>query len=249
MKYVYIFLLYTLSLNAQLLTPTMTPQTFGGLRQFSQNMSGRANYNNRGGFIQTVIPNRMIPYAAGIQNQQRPQPQQQAKQPLRAHNNRYPVNRSNTMGFGSYRRINLRDSKAQALAAQRYKTTLATLRISLRGYRMNFGKPTTPPNNNNNNNGGTTPTPQPPTTPGNNGNGQVGIGGGPGPVPPTFPGGPDNPDPGMGGPDPGMGGPDNPDPGMGGPDNPDPGMPDLQPRPAIQFPPIPAIEMSAPELR
>ena len=73
MKYIYIFLLYTLSLNAQLLTPTMMPQTLGGLRQFSQNMSGRANYNNRGGFSQTVIPNRMMPYAAGIQNQQRPQ--------------------------------------------------------------------------------------------------------------------------------------------------------------------------------
>ena len=235
MKYVYIFLLYTLSLNAQLLTPTMMPQTLGGLRQFSQNMSGRANYNNRGGFSQTVIPNRMMPYAAGIQNQQRPQQtlnQPQATQPLRAHNNKYPVNKSSTMGFGGYKRINLRDSKAQALAAQRYKTTLATLRISLRGYRMNFGKPTTPPNNNNNNNGGTTSQPpKPPTTPGNNGNGQVGIGGGPGPVPPTFPGGPDNPDP-----------------SMGGPDNPDPSMPAPQPRPAVQ-PPIPAIGMPAPQPR
>ena len=249
MKYFYIFLLCTLSLNAQLLTPTMMPQTLGGLRQFSQNMSGRANYNNRGGFNQTVIPNRMMPYTAGIQNQQRPQQtlnqnqqQLQVTQPLRAHNNKYPVNKFSTMGFGGYKRINLRDSKAQAFAAQRYKTTLATLRISLRGYRMNFGKPTTPPNNNNNNNnGGTTPTPQPPTTPGNNGSGQVGIGGGPGPVPPTFPGGSDNPDPGMGG-------PDNPDPGMGGPDNPDPSMPAPQPRPAVQ-PPIPAIGMPAPEPR
>ena len=246
MKYVYIFLLYTLSLNAQLLTPTMTPQTLGGLRQFSQSMSGRANYNNRGGFNQTVIPNRMMPYAAGIQNQQRPQQQTlnqnqqqpQVKQPLRAHNNRYPVNRYSTMGFGGYKRINLRDSKAQDLAAQRYKTTLATLRISLRSYRMNFGKPATPPtnNNNNNNSGGTTPTPpkpgqpptpptpptpQPPTTPGNNDGGQVGIGGGPGPVPPTFP---------------------------GGPDNPDPSMPVPQPRPAVQ-PPIPVIGMPAPEPR
>mgnify|MGYP003148579474 CR=1 FL=1 len=158
--------------------------------------------------------------------------QPQATQPLRAHNNKYPVNKFSTMGFGGYKRINLRDSKAQALAAQRYKTTLATLRISLRGYRMNFGKPTTPPNNNNNNNGGTTSQPpKPPTTPGNNGNGQVGIGGGPGPVPPTFPGGPDNPDP-----------------SMGGPDNPDPSMPAPQPRPAVQ-PPIPAIGMPAPQPR
>ena len=226
MKYFYIFLLCTLSLNAQLLTPTMMPQTLSGLRQFSQNMSGRANYNNRGGFNQAVIPNRMMPYAAGIQNQQRPQQtlnqnqqQPQVAQPLRAHNNKYPVNKFSTMGFGGYKRINLRDSKAQALAAQRYKTTLATLRISLRGYRMNFNKPTTPPNNNNN--GGTTPQPPttPPTTPGNNGNGQVGIGGGPGPVPPTFP---------------------------GGPDNPDPSMPAPQPRPAVQ-PPIPAIGMPAPQ--
>lgn len=239
MKYVYIFLLYTLSLNAQLLTPTMTPQTLGGLRQFSQSMSGRANYNNRGGFSQTVIPNRMMPYAAGIQNQQRPQQQTlnqnqqqpQVRQPLRAHNNKYPVNKFSTMGFGGYKRINLRDGKAQALAAQRYKTTLATLRISLRGYRMNFGKPTTPPTNNNNNNGGTTPTPpkpgqpptpptpQPPTTPGNNDGGQVGIGGGPGPLPPAFPGGPVAI-----------------------------GMPAPQPRPAVQ-PPIPAVGMPAPQLR
>ena len=95
MKYIYAFLLYTLSLNAQLLTPTMTPQTLGGLRQFSQSMSGRANYNNRGGFSQTVMPNRMMPYVGGIQNQQRPQQQTlnqnqqqpQARQPLRAHNN------------------------------------------------------------------------------------------------------------------------------------------------------------------
>jgi hypothetical protein len=259
MKYFYIFLLCTLSLNAQLLTPTMTPQTLGGLRQFSQSMSGRANYNNRGGFNQTVIPNRMMPYAAGIQNQQRPQqrPQQtlnqnqqqpQVTQPLRAHNNKYPVNKFSTMGFGGYKRINLRDSKAQALAAQRYKTTLATLRISLRGYRMNFNKPTTPPNNNNNNNnnnnGSTTPQPPqppttPPTTPGNNGNGQVGIGGGPGPVPPTFPGGPGGPGrPGGPGPVP----PTFP----GGPDNPDPSIPVPQPRPAVQ-PPIPAVGMPAPQ--
>ena len=241
MKYFYIFLLYTLSLNAQLLTPTMMPQTLGGLRQFSQNMSGRANYNNRGGFNQTVIPNRMMPYAAGIQNQQRPQQtlnqnqqQPQVTQPLRAYNNKYPVNKFSTMGFGGYKRINLRDSKAQALAAQRYKTTLATLRISLRSYRMNSGRPTTPPNNNNNNNngGGTTPTPQPqpptpqpqpptpqpqpPTIPTNN-NGQVGIGGGPGPVPPAFPGGPVAIS-----------------------------MPAPQPRPAVQ-PPIPAVGMPAPQ--
>lgn len=235
MKYIYIFLLYTLSLNAQVLTPTMMPQTLGGLRQFSQNMSGRANYNNRSGFNQTVIPNRMMPYAAGIQNQQRPQQtlnqnqqQPQVTQPLRAHNNKYPVNKSNIMGFGGYERMNLRNNKARALATQKYKTTLATLRINLRGYRMNFGKPTTPPTNNNN--GGTTPTPptpkpgqppatntpqpptpQPPTTPGNNGNGQVGIGGGPGPVPPSFPGSP-------------------------------------QPRPAVQ-PPIPAVGMPAPQPR
>jgi len=179
MKYVYIFLLYTLSLNAQLLTPTMTPQTLGGLRQFSQNMSGRANYNNRGGFSQTVIPNRMMPYSAGIHNQQQ-------KQPLRAHNNRYPVNRSNTMGFGEYKRINLRNGKAQALAAQQYKTKLAALRINLRAYRVQPVAPTNP----------TTPEPQPQPQPqpqpptNNNENGEVGIGGGPGPVPPSFPEGP-----------------------------------------------------------
>ena len=254
MKYFYIFLLCTLGLNAQLLTPTMMPQTLGGLRQFSQNMSGRANYNNRGGFSRAVIPNRMMPYAGGIQNQQRPQQQTlnqnqqqpQASQPLRAHNNRYPVNRYNTMGFGGYERINLRDSKAQALAAQRYKTTLATLRISLRSYRMNSGRPTTPPNNNNNNNngGGTTPQPQPPTpqpqpptpqpqpqppTIPTNNNGQVGIGGGPGPVPPAFPGGPvtieytDENFIAI-------------------------GMPAPQPRPAVQ-PPVPAVGMPTPEPR
>ena len=188
MKYILVTLFLTLYLDAQLLTPTIRPQ-FG---------SGRATYNNNAGFIQPMIPNRMMPYAAGVQNQKQ---NQQPNQPLRAHNNRYPVNKSNIMGFGGYERMNLRNNKAQAIATQRYKTTLATLRINLRGYRMNFGKPITPTTNNNNNGNATTqpptptqppiptpPTPAPPTN--NNGQGQVGIGGGPGPVPPSFPGGP-----------------------------------------------------------
>ena len=175
MKFILVTLFLTLYLDAQLLTPTIRPQ-FG---------SGRATYNNNAGFIQPMIPNRIIPYAAGIQNQQQ---NQQPKQPLRAHNNRYPVNRSNTMGFGGYERINLRNGKAQALAAQQYKTKLAALRINLRGYRLNFGKPTTPPTNNND--GNSTPVPQPQPQPPTNGDGEVGIGGGPGPVPPSFPEGP-----------------------------------------------------------
>ena len=132
MKFILATLFLTLCLDAQLLTPTLTPQL------------GRATYNNNAGFRQPMLSNRMTPYATGTQNQQ-----QQPKQPLRAHNNRYPVNKSNIMGFGGYERMNLRNNKAQTLATQRYKTTLATLRINLRGYRMNFGKPTTPPTNNN----------------------------------------------------------------------------------------------------
>ena len=167
MKFILVTLFLTLYLDAQLLTPTIRPQ-FG---------SGRATYNNNAGFIQPMIPNRIIPYAAGVQNQQQ---NQQPKQPLRAHNNRYPVNRSNTMGFGEYKRINLRNGKAQALAAQQYKTKLAALRINLRAYRVQPVAPTNKPQ--------PQPQPQPPTN--NNENGEVGIGGGPGPVPPSFPEGP-----------------------------------------------------------
>ena len=163
MKFILVTLFLTLYLDAQLLTPTIRPQ-FG---------SGRATYNNNAGFIQPMIPNRFIPYAAGVQNQQ-------PKQPLRAHNNRYPANRSNTMGFGGYERINLRNGKAQALAAQQYKTKLAALRINLRAYRIQPVTPEPQPQ--------PQPQPQPPTN--NNENGEVGIGGGPGPVPPSFPEGP-----------------------------------------------------------
>ena len=168
MKYIFTLLLLTLYLDAQLLSPTIRPQF----------VSGRATYNNNVGFIQPMLLNRMMPYATSMQNQQQPQ----SKQPLRAHNNRYPVNRSNTMGFGGYERINLRNGKAQALAAQQYKTKLAALRINLRAYRIQPVTPTNP----------TTPEPQPQPQPQppTNGDGEVGIGGGPGPVPPSFPEGP-----------------------------------------------------------
>lgn len=171
-----ILLLTGFTTLAQLAVPTFQPQFF----------SGRATYNNRNFSLPSQFnPQRMIPY--GGTNAQ----QQTQKQPLRAHNNRYPVNRSNIMGFGPYARINLRDHKTQATAAQKYKEKLSSMRINLRAYRIQPVQPVTP----------TTPTqpqpqpqPQPPNTdnpdnpdnPDNN-EGQVGIGGGAGPVPPSFP--------------------------------------------------------------
>ena len=134
---------------------------------------------------------RMIPFYGS--NTQRARPQQtqsQRKEPLRAYNNRYPKNKSNTMGFGSYKRINLRNSKELALAAETYKHKLSVMRINLRAYRIEPVKPIEPvappkpkpqPQ----------PQPQPPNTGGpdgpDNGGGEVGIGGGLGPVPPSFP--------------------------------------------------------------
>ena len=135
------------------------------------------------GQLNQIALQRMIPYSGGnIQ-----QTQIEKKIPLRAHNNRYPANKSNIMQFGPYKRTNLRDSKKRAEAIKLYKEKLSAMRINLRAYRIEAVKPIEPvappkpkpkPQ----------PQPQPPNTGGpNNGGGEIGIGGGPGPVPPSFP--------------------------------------------------------------
>lgn len=179
MKIKLLLFLISFSCYGQIAVPTFQPQIFGG----------RATH----GSINTARPNqfnsqRIMPYGGGNtqQNQGQTQPSQnqnqaqsQQKQPLRSYNNRYSVNRSNIMGFGSYNRLNLRDHKAQILAAQKYKEKLSSMRINLRAYRIQPVQPVTP----------TQPQPQPQPQP-SNGGGQIGIGGGAGPNPPQFPTGP-----------------------------------------------------------
>ena len=126
---------------SQLAVPTFQPQFFGGRATHGNNNFARPMPLN---------PQRMMPFYGG--NTQQTQPQQaqpQKKEPLRAHNNRYPVNRSNTMGFGPYQRLNLRDNKAITLAAEQYKLKLAVMRINLRAYRIQPVQPVepTPPTN------------------------------------------------------------------------------------------------------
>ena len=175
MKFLVLFLA-SFSCYGQISIPTFQSQFF----------SGRATSNNRNfsAPITSLNSQRMTPFYGG-NTQQQLQTQPQKKEPLRAHNNRYPVNRSNTMGFGSYRRLNLRDHKAQALAAQKYKEKLSVMRLNLRAYRIQPTTPVTPiqpqpqPN--------PQPNPEPQPNPNDGNGGEVGIGGGEGSNPPEFP--------------------------------------------------------------
>jgi hypothetical protein len=186
----FLLLFISFSCYGQIAVPTSQPRFLGGRATHSSLNTVRPNQLN---------PQRMLPYNIGNTQQNQTQAQPQQKQPLRSHNNRYPVNQSNIMGFGSYNRLNLRDHKAQALAAQKYREKLSVMRINLRAYRIQPVQPTTPttpqpqpqPQPNPQPQPQPNPQPQPPNTnnPNNNG-GQVGIGGGSGPVPPSFPTGP-----------------------------------------------------------
>jgi len=180
-----IFLLTSLTAFAQLAVPTFQPQFIGGRATHgSLNMARPNQFNSQ----------RMTPYGSG-NTQQQPQTQPQKKELLRARNNRYPVNRSNTMDFSSYSRVNLRDNKAQALAAKQYKEKLSIMRINLRAYRIQPVQPVAPtPPTQPQPQQPQPPQPQPPNEdnpddpdePDNNG-GQMGIGGEAGSNPPQFP--------------------------------------------------------------
>lgn len=179
MKVSLLFLIFSFSAFGQIAIPTLQPQFMGGRATYNRNFSQPMQFN----------PQRMMPFnfnqAQNLQGQNQKPQANKPKQPLRAINNRYPANKSNTMQFGLYERINLRDSKKQGEAIKVYKQKLAAMRINLRAYRIDPVKPITPitpadpkPQ----------PKPQPKPEDGDNpNNGEVGIGGGPGPVPPTFP--------------------------------------------------------------
>ena len=173
MNIILLILIFSFSAFGQIARPTFQPQF----------MSGRAIHGS-GNFSQPMQfnPQRMMPFNF---NEKSEAQANKPKQPLRAINNRYPANKSNTMQFGPYKRINLRNSQEQAEAVKVYKQKLAAKRINLRAYRIEPIKPITPitpidpkPE----------PKPQPKPEDGNDPNdGEVGIGGGPGPVPPSFP--------------------------------------------------------------